>query len=95
MKGAICGTANWSEVMQKTLALGDDWNVARQMLSSFSLVIESVTQADAEYAAVLWADHRSLSLGDRLCLALGHRLGATVLTADAAWGTSATIQQIR
>lgn len=37
----------------------------------------------------------SLSLGDRLCLALGKRLGATVLTADKAWGEGKGIEQVR
>jgi PIN domain nuclease of toxin-antitoxin system len=36
-----------------------------------------------------------LSLADRLCLALGRRLGAVVWTADGTWGSSETIRQIR
>jgi len=35
------------------------------------------------------------SLGDRLCLALGHRLGLAVLTADQSWGENEEIRQIR
>lgn len=36
-----------------------------------------------------------LSLGDRLCLALGDRLGGEVLTADRAWGTEDGVRQVR
>ena len=56
---------------------------------------EPVTAEDAETAATLWQDHPTLSLGDRLCLALGHRLAVPVLTADRAWGNQPPIIQIR
>ena len=93
--GAACSAANWSETMQKSLHDGRDWNAARQLLEGFGLVVEPVTQADAEWAAVCWQAHPSWSLGDRLCLALADRLGAVALTADTSWGSSAGIQQIR
>jgi len=93
--GAICSSANWSEVMQKILQRGDDWIAMRQLLFSYELGIEPVTRADAEWAAVYWLTHSALSLGDRLCLALGHRMKATVMTADSACGTGDSIQQIR
>nr|WP_295662525.1 type II toxin-antitoxin system VapC family toxin [Polymorphobacter sp.] len=41
---------------------------------------------------------KGLSFGDRACIALGQRLGATVLTADRAWGDldlGVTIELIR
>ena len=81
--------------MQTTLADNDDWNAMQQLLKSYKLSVESVTQADAEWAATYWQTHQHLSLGDRLCLALTHRLEATVLTSDAMWGTDAPVQQIR
>jgi len=90
-----CGAANWSEVVQKILARGDNWSAMQQALESYDLVIEPVTRLDAEKAAALWVECPSLSLGDRLCLALARRLGATAMTADAAWGTGSDIQQIR
>ncbi|MFT4299437.1 MAG: hypothetical protein QM597_07380 [Aeromicrobium sp.] len=64
-------------------------------LLSFPLSIEPVTVEDAELAARLWSDTPGLSLGDRLCLALGGRLDAVVWTADRACGTSARNCQIR
>lgn len=93
--GGACGTANWSEIAQKIRAHGRDWVLARALLGSYGLNLEPVTVDDAEQAAATWARGSGLSLGDRLCLALGRRLDATVWTADSAWGTSEAIRQIR
>ena len=87
--------ANWSEVAQKILARDQDWDLARGLLHSYGLDVEPVLRADAEAAATLWHRGGGLSLGDRLCLATGQRLDATVWTADAQWGTSAPIRQVR
>lgn len=83
--GACCSAGNWSEIMQKVLAAEGDWSMVTALLTSHDLVIEPVTRLDAEAAARRWRRGEGLSLGDRLCLALGARLGATVLTADRAW----------
>jgi ribonuclease VapC len=93
--GAVCGAANWSEVAQKVLAAGKDWDLVRALVLSYPLVIEPVTGEDAERAAREWRRGAGLSLGDRLCLALADRLAAEVLTADAAWGSDDRIIQIR
>ena len=90
-----CGAANWSETAQRIVASGGDWGLARALLLSYDVGVEPVTAADAERAAMRWRSGEGLSLGDRLCLALGERLGATVLTADTAWGNTDTIRQIR
>lgn len=92
---AVCGAANWSEVAQKVQAAGGDWDLVRALLQSYELQIEPVTPADAERAAATWRLGSGLSLADRLCLALGHRTGAVVLTADRTWGTGSGIRQIR
>jgi ribonuclease VapC len=92
---AVCGAANWSAVAQKVLQRGGDWDLARALLLSYDISIEPVGVADAEQAARLWASHPSLSLGDRLCLALANRRRAVALTADAAWGTGERVRQIR
>jgi ribonuclease VapC len=94
-EGGSCGTANWSEVAQKIRAHGRDWSLARALLASYDLQLEPVSVDDAEQAAGSWTPGSGLSLADRLCLALGQRLEATVWTADTAWGSSATIRQIR
>lgn len=93
--GGCCGAANWSEVAQKVMSHGRNWELARSLLISFDLSIEAVTTDDAERAARRWRQGDGLSLADRLCLALGERLDADVLTADSTWGRAGRIRQIR
>lgn len=92
---AHCGTANWSEVAQKVRAAGRDWGLARALLLSYGVQLEPVGVADAEAAALDWEPGSGLSLADRLCLALGERLDATVWTADTARGSGGRVRQIR
>ncbi|MFN8098652.1 MAG: PIN domain-containing protein [Dermatophilaceae bacterium] len=93
--GATCGAANWSEVAQKVLASGRDWELVRALLVSYGIRLDPIVAEDAEWAARRWRRDEGLSLGVRLCLALGSRLGVPVLTADAGWGRSDSIRQIR
>jgi len=85
IEGSVCSAATWSEVAQKVLAGQRNWDLAATLLATYDLAIEPVTMADAELAARLWRPGSGLSLADRLCLALGARLGAVVLTADRQW----------
>lgn len=94
-QGAVIGAANLSEVAQKVRARDAAWHVASALLDSYDLKVEPVTRDDGERAAALWRSGAGLSLADRLCLALGERLGREVLTADTAWGNSDQIRQIR
>ena len=84
MEGVI-GAANWSEVLQKVRQHGAPAGVVARLLASFGLTVVDVTSADAQIAADLWNRGTSLSLANRLCLALGLRAGLPVATADAAW----------
>jgi len=93
--GGVCSAANWSEVAQKLVAHDQDWELSRGLLMSYELRVEPVTAADAERAARLWRSGDGLSLADRLCLATGERLGASIWTADTAWGSSDAVHQIR
>lgn len=95
LDGACCGTANWSETVQKILSQRQSPIVARGLLDSYGLRFEPVTVEDAQRAAERWRPGESFSLADRLCMALGERLDAQVLTADRAWGTEGRIVQIR
>jgi hypothetical protein len=88
--GAILGGA-----ADAGLARRRDWELARTLLLSYGLDVIPVTSDDAEHAACRWRTGGILSLGDRLCLALGERLDATVWTADKAWGRIWRIRQIR
>jgi PIN domain nuclease of toxin-antitoxin system len=84
MEGLI-GATNWSEVLQKARQHGAPMDVVARLLAAFGLAVVDVTEADAESAANLWRSGIALSLADRLCLALGIRLGQPVATTDAAW----------
>ena len=94
-EGSVCGAANWSEVAQKVRQRNGDWPLARALVLSYALVVEPVEPEDGERAARLWADAPHLSLADRLCLALADRLDVEAVTADAGWGGSDRIRQIR
>ena len=93
--GARCGAASWSEVAQKVLAAGRDWDLVRALLTSYDLTVEPVVTEDAEWAARRWRPGEGLSLADRLCLALAERIDAEVWTADDAWGATGRVRQIR
>ena len=93
--GGRCSAANWSEVAEKVLARSGDWDLVRGVLESYGVLVEPVTQADAEVAATLWLVGSGLSLADRVCLATGDRLDAVVFTADEAWGSSERVRQVR
>ena len=92
---AVCGAANWTEVAQQLQARQGRWDLARALLLSFGLTVEPVTMEDAERAAELWQARSGLSLGDRLCLALGERRDEEILTADQAWSGCPEVRVIR
>lgn len=79
------GAANFSEVLQKAAQHGRDLREVGGLLLDVGLTVEDVTTDDAVSAALLWQRCPDLSLGDRLCLALGMRLHHPVVTADRSW----------
>ena len=85
LHGGRCSAANWSEVAQKVVAAGGEWELTAGLLLSYPLDVEPVLRSDAESAARRWVRGSGLSLADRLCLATAERLNATVWTADTAW----------
>jgi ribonuclease VapC len=93
--GGVCSAANWSEVAQKMEASPYSWPRARALLLGFGLSIEPVTMQDAESAAGQWSRSAPLPLGDRLCLALGWRLSASIVTSDAAWADLSGVVMVR
>jgi PIN domain nuclease of toxin-antitoxin system len=88
---SIISSVNWSETLQKAVAKGIKTDGLKEDLEALGLGIVSFTTEDAELAAHLWMQTKSigLSLGDRACLALGLRLGIPVITADRTWATLA------
>jgi ribonuclease VapC len=90
LDGAVVSAVNWSEVLQKLAQRGvRPASATVAALLELGLRIEPFTLVDARRAAELWEGGREtgLSLGDRACLALAHRLAADALTADRAWKT--------
>lgn len=94
-RGGHCGAANWSEVAQKVMAAGRDWDLVRSLLTSYPLEVEPVIAADGEWAAQRWRRGEGLSLADRLCLALAERLDSQALTADTSWPAKDRVRQVR
>ena len=84
--GAAISTVNLSEVADVLLRNKFD---ADSMIARLSdqVAVEPFTHEDALAAAAMSPPTRrqGLSLGDRACLALAHRLDATALTADREW----------
>ena len=85
-RGAM-STVNWSEVYERSVARGVNVGGLRAGVQALGLKILPFTVDDAEQAAELWPETRvsGLSLGDRGCLTLAHRLGLPALTADRTW----------
>lgn len=88
VSNAVISSVNWAETIQKVIAQGSmETADVRRDLESVGFRILPFTPEDAELAAELWSTTRQagLSLGDRACLSLAHRLGLPALTADRAW----------
>ena len=90
-----CSAVNWSEVVQKAVARGVALDDVAAAVTLLRLSVLDVGREDAERAAHLWLDYPSLSLADRLCLALADRLDADALTADQAWAAHPRARLIR
>ena len=84
---SVISSVNWTEVLQRAMALGMEVGDVREHLEALGLGLLPFTPVDAELTARLWAISRQvgLSLGDRACLSLAQRLGLPALTADRSW----------
>lgn len=87
IKDGVISAVNVTEVATKLVDKGLSIADARATIGMLGMTVEGVDEAQAYAAAAMRIGTKAdgLSVGDRTCLALGAKLGATVLTADKAW----------
>jgi ribonuclease VapC len=98
-RGCIA-SVNATEVLTRLIDRGAPAAIALATFEMLRLDVIAVDRDIAVAAATLRAPTRAngLSLGDRVCLALGQHLGATIFTADRAWSDAnlgLDVRQIR
>lgn len=87
LAAAVISAVNWSEtyaILRRSGVVGEEL-AAGFAETGIEIVPFSADDAEAAGELALATRAAGLSLGDRACLALALRLGATAITADRAW----------
>lgn len=86
LHGATMTTLNFAEVAARYVSRGAAAR-AEALLQRLPVALvpvdEDLAEQSAQMADLVW--YAPLSLGDRICLALGQRTEQTILTADPSW----------
>lgn len=84
---AVMSAVNWSEVVAKLAERGIPEAKIQKLIDRLNIKVISVDQQQATVAGMLRLKTKEfgLSLGDRMCLALGLHLNRPVLTTDQQW----------
>jgi ribonuclease VapC len=87
LREARVSAPNMAEVVAKLVDKGADGAAIVAEMAELDIEVVPLDRLQAEAAGLLRAATRGagLSLGDRCCLALAQRLGATAVTTDRAW----------
>ena len=85
---SVISAINWSGVVAKLSERGVTEELIRKLAGRLSIKVVSVDQEQATVAGLLRLGTKAfgLSLGDRMCLALGLQLNRPVITTDRQWG---------
>ncbi len=88
VREAALSSVNLTEVVTKLVTKGMLLEEVHEILDGIELRVHAHDEQLAIDAGAMSAETQrlGLSLGDRACLALARRLGATALTTDRAWG---------
>lgn len=97
LPSGVMSAVNLSEVVGKLVDHGMPADAIRNALDGLPIDVHAFDHAAAYEAGELRRSTRGagISLGDRACLALAMRLGATALTADRAWASIAHTARVR
>jgi PIN domain nuclease of toxin-antitoxin system len=86
LDGATMTTVNFAEVAARYVSRGATAraeSLLQRLPVALVAVDEDLAEQSAHMASLAWC--APLSLGDRICLALGQRTEKTILTADRSW----------
>ena len=84
---AAISAINYAEVISRLIDLGAPLDDAVEAVGRLGIEVADFDETLAVRTAMLRQGTRArgLSLGDRACVALSHRLGLPAITADRAW----------